>query len=76
MKKYRENNINYVPTYIKYWVLGIFIISLMYLIYIYYEYGFFIPSFCDDEKKEYLRSLTPAHPPPLVNFMDPPNIWV
>jgi hypothetical protein len=75
MDKYKKNNINHTSKYIKYWISGLLIISLIYMVYIYYEYGFFTPSFCDDKKKEYLRSITHAYPPPLVNFMDPPNIF-
>jgi hypothetical protein len=34
-----------------------------------------MPSFYDRDTKNYLRSMTVAHPPPLINFMDPPNIF-
>ena len=76
MKKYREvNNESLIHDksliyyYVKIWGLGILIITLLYLICVYYEYGFFVPSFCDENKKKFLKTITPAYPPPLVNFM-------
>lgn len=30
--------------------------------------------FFNSNRREYLKSITPAHPPPLVNFMDGPNL--
>ena len=75
MKQYRETYTPRIPTYIKYGTFAVFVITLIYIICIYYEYGFFTPSFFDNNKKEYLRSITHAYPPPLVNFMDPPNVF-
>jgi len=70
MKKYREiDNRSLTFYYIKMWGLGILVITLLYLICVYYEYGFFVPSFCDESKKEFLRANTPSYPPPLVGFM-------
>jgi hypothetical protein len=68
------NNIFIIKS-IKLWALIVFILTLFYI-----GYTFFFESCInidpyDQNKLEYLRNITPAYPPPLVNFMDPPNVF-
>lgn len=80
MRNYKHNikkmeyNVNSY-WYIKIWIIAIILISLIYIAYVYFGYGGFDISYFDSQKREYLQSITPAHPPPLVHFMDPPNLF-
>ena len=81
MNEYQKYNRNYYYqqpakySYIKLWVLGIILLTIVYFIYYYCIYDSYTLSFYDGNKLNYLRSMTPAHPPPLVNFMDPPSVF-
>lgn len=56
---------------VKIWLTFLIIITFIYIFsYALYDLDFDIPS-----DLRTLRSETPAYPPPLVNFMDPPNVF-
>lgn len=60
---------------IKLWVILIVILTFLYITFLCIcSSSININSF-DQNKLEYLRSITPAYPPPLVSFMDPPNVF-
>lgn len=56
---------------LKLWVLAFIIITCIYGCCIMF-YGFSFDTF-SNENKNYLRTITPAYPPPLFNFMDIPR---
>ena len=60
---------------IKLWMICVGILTLLYCIYYYSNYESFSVAYFDKSRQDYLRSHTPAHPPPLGNFMDPPDIF-
>ena len=60
--------------YLRLWLIGVFIMTVLYIIYC---------SFCPDGfmtitipkygYRNVIRSMTPAYPPPLTNFMEGPK---
>ena len=62
--------------YLKYWLLGIAFITIIMILASILEY-----LTCDDiisyksiiPQAQIMRSITPAYPPPLYNFIDPPH---
>ena len=68
---YNDNNKNLIIKYITLWIIGLILITLLYLIinricnyFDIYDIGF------DNINKVKLRSMTPIYPPPLNNFID------
>lgn len=55
--------------YIKIWIIVIVIITMIFLLYDKYFDNYNMPLY-DIDKLNYLRTQTPAYPPPLVNFID------
>lgn len=72
MRKYQQQK---KYNYIKLLLICIVLLTIIYICYCYFTYDDYKISFYDGNKLNYLRSVTPAHPPPLANFMDPPSVF-
>lgn len=70
MKNYKDNNISQKIKIFKLWLGIVIIITMFYAILSYLGFDDFSISSHDTNKYAYLRSITPAYPPPMVNFMN------
>lgn len=61
--------------FLKMWIIAIIAITLIYFIYWYMNYEMHPVAYYNINRQNYLRTTTPAYPPPLVNFMDVPDVW-
>lgn len=59
---------------LKIWIVVIIVITLIYLLYWYMNYEIHPVAYYNTNRLNFLRYNTVAHPPPLVNFMDPPSV--
>lgn len=55
---------------LKIWVGLTCIVTLIYLAYWYFNYEFYPIAYLDKKRLKFLRENTPAHPPPLISFID------
>ncbi len=60
--------------FLKIWVGTVIIITIIYFIYWYFYYDVYPVSYYSSRRQSYLRNHTSAYPPPLVNFMDVPDV--
>lgn len=68
MKNYNDNNHKF--KIFKLWLGIVIILTLFYVMLSYLGFDDFSISQYDTNKYAYLRSITPAYPPPMVNFMN------
>jgi hypothetical protein len=65
-----------IPFNRNYWLMKIWFIILILISLVYFfSEMYFNPLNGIPSDTETLRSVTPSYPPPLVNFMDPPNVF-
>ena len=69
-----DYNTQIYDDYDKYWLIKLwtFVIIIITIVYI-FIYLFWTDDYPYDPR--FIRSMTPAYPPPLINFMDPPNVF-
>ncbi len=61
--------------YIKIWAVALIIVTFVYFLFLYFIKNHNTESFEINElSRLQLKTLTPAHPPPLFNFTDSPNV--
>jgi len=70
MNSYKDNNVNSKLKIFKLWLGIVIIITMFYITISYLWYDDLSLSNYDMNKYAYLRSFTPAYPPPLVNFIN------
>lgn len=70
-----KKNVNIRYKFLIIWVVVVMIITIIYFGYWYFNYEFHPVAYYDINRQKYLRNNTPVHPPPLVNFMDPPDTF-
>lgn len=68
-----DNDIKY--KYLKLWVIVIILITVMYFTYWCINYDSHPVAYYDKNRLDFLRRNTGAHPPPLFNFMDVPDVF-
>ena len=68
MNNYKDNNKLKFKA-LKIWVGLIVIITMIYVMISFLGYDYYEQSDFDIRGRKYLRTITPAYPPPLVNFI-------
>ena len=60
---------------LKLWLYASIILTIGYLLCTILLDNTFSIDTMSDSQRQYIRSITPAYPPPLVNFMDPVDVF-
>ena len=71
----RKDNDYIKYKFLKLWIIAIILITFVYVTYWFINYDTYPIAYYDKDRLDYLRQHTTAHPPPLFNFMDVPDIF-
>lgn len=76
-KSFLQANYNERVKYkvLKIWLIIVIVVTIVYCLYWYLNYDIYPVSYYNIERQNFLRSNTSAHPPPLINFLDPPDVF-